>query len=130
MGRNRLDYKKFDSGLIAVAVSGNTTIITSEILDASYRELGIHVHNTDAEALDALILQVEIHPDASFQDYIADWSTENRYVIRATATLNTLAASSIGVASVLLPPCNRIRIIGSSAVAPSDVQIFGAFGRI
>lgn len=130
MARHRLDYNKFDSGVIEVAVVGDTTIFTSEILDSSYREMGLHLENTDAEVLDKFTLQVEMHPNSGFEDYISDWSTESNYVVRATKTLNTLAASTTGLAHVLLPPCNRIRLVGSSAVAASGVRAYGSFGRI
>lgn len=130
MTRNRQTYKSFDTGNITVAVGGPTTIYTSEVLDATYRELGLHIDNTDANALDVFTLQVEIAPNAGFEDYIAAWGTENRYVVRATETMEALPASTVGVASVLLPPCNRVRIIGSSVTGTSAVRVYGAYGRI
>lgn len=132
MPRARLDYKAFSSGSIIAAAASNTTILTVTALDASYRELGFQLDN-EAEgsaALDAFILQVQVHPDAAFVDYISDWSTESNFLIRATATLNTLADNTKAAAHVLLPPCNAIRFLASGNAAPVTVNILGAFGRI
>jgi hypothetical protein len=133
MARSRQTYKSFESGTVEAAAGSNTTIASVTGLDATYQHLAFQLEN-EAEgsaALDVFILQVQVHPDADFITYISDWSTENdRYLIRATATLNTLADNTKAFAYVILPPCNAIRFLASGNAATVDVNVVGVFGRI
>lgn len=104
----------FDSGLIDVAVAGNTTLLTLSGIPFG-GVLTLETINGDAtNALDAFALLIRPHPAGAYTSYLSTWTEDPETLPFTTDALQTLAANTTAVSVVKLWGAEGIQITASA----------------
>ncbi len=117
----------FDSGAVAVAEAGNTTVL-DVVLGGGIESLHFEVNNSGAKALDAFTLQIKAHPQGAYEAYEADWSEDSVASDRMPhvgAVLKTLGATTKAQAIIRVVGAFAIRFIASGDAGATTVVVKG-----
>jgi len=91
-----------------------------------YTDLVLEITNTGTNLSD-LSLMVKMHPDGSFVNLVtgAGWATTTPCVKAVTASLNTLATGSVGIAHIELGPVFAFKVQAKVASSTTSVTAKG-----
>ncbi len=116
-----------DSGAVAVAEVGNTTVL-DVVLGGDINMLHLEFNNSGANALDLLTLQFLAHPQGSYEDFEADWSEDSvasDKLPHVGAVLKTLGATTKAQALIRVLGAYAIRFIASANGGATTLTIKG-----
>lgn len=120
--------EKMESGAIAVAQAGNTTVL-EQVLSYDYTSLCFSINNSGANALDAFAMQLKGSPDDDWHTVCTLWDGTETHQKYVSGVLKTCAAATKHIGQVYVYGAYAVKFLASGNGGATTLTLEGAAFR-